>query len=118
MKRMAIFAVFLASCSSSSEVVIDDGGDSGNKYTVSKSSSRSGEFAEAIVMSGYEDGHDRSVVIFDCNRTLYREQSSEYFGYYDGRYEERGETEWANVAEGSNMYKALAYSCFDILPSE
>ena len=118
MKRTAIFALLLASCGSSSEVVIDDGVGSGNKYTISKSVSRSGGFAEAITMSGYEDGHDRSVVIFDCNRILYRDKSSEYFGYYDGRYEEWGETEWTNAPEGSKIHKALAYACFDILPSD
>jgi hypothetical protein len=118
MKRIAILAVLLASCSSSSEVVIDDGVDSGNKYTISKSVSRSADFAEAIIISGYEDGHDRSIVIFDCNKILYSEKSSEYVGYYDGRYVERGGTEWTNAAVGSSIYKALEYACFDILPSE
>jgi hypothetical protein len=33
-------------------------------------------------------------------------------------YEEWGETEWTNAPEGSKIHKALAYACFDILPSE
>lgn len=114
MKRPTAFMLLLTLTGCSSEVVVSE--SSSYKVTISKEVHRSGKFAEATMYSGDEYGHIRSVVIFDCENFMHRDQSAEEYSYYDDRYLKHEGTEWSTAAEGSDYRKALNYACFGDKP--